>query len=545
VDFLDFLFADAKLARARAAERRAFAMQPSAVRTRLAPLMLFSTLLITLSPLFADPATTRAPLGDWPFGASQELRTGRDLYNLGALGAKAQIPGTPPPGAPASGRRTTSIGSNPDPQDEGPQALEIVALLPGGPAETAGLRVGDVVIAANGMRFDKSGSYAALKKALVKALAETELGAVELRIERAGEKSALELDVTIAGRGKPLAKPSSAEARAIFAAEGRRWLRERQEPNGGFAQTLSGTTGAVVQTSLAGLAWIAGGSNLDLGEDREALIAAREFLRANLDEMQSRMDEGGNWNQENWGWAHAAIFLGELHHHSPSPELLAELQGCADHLIDYQESSGGWAHGPGGANALGYTELNIVSGLALSGLGLAKRAGCKLDKKAIERAAQYIADSSGGGGVGYSTRDGQVGQGNIGRSAAAWLGYTNLGLNKDAQYKQLTKYVKRSVGEVLDGHASLMQHILLAGVAAAAQGGASEKNYWDSVETMMVLAHAPDGSFQPRPWHESVSIGSNSDVTFGEVWTTAAWTIALSAAPAKDESGGLPAWCGR
>lgn len=507
--------------------------------------MLLQTLLLTLSTACAGLPVPHSPVPDWPFGATQELRTGRDLYNLGCLGAKAQIPGTPPPSEPASGRRSTSIGANPDPKDEGPKALEIVTLLPGGPAESAGLQVGDIVIAANGTKFDKTGSYAALAKALAGALADPEGDVVELRVERPGEKSVLELEVALEGLGKALAKPSSPEARALLAQRARSWLRERQEPNGGFAETLSGTTGAVVQTSLAGLAWIAGGSNLEDGPDHEAVANAREFLRANLDEMKSRFNDGGNWNQENWGWAHAAIFLGELHHHSPSPELLAQLQSCADHLLEYQESSGGWAHGPGGANALGYTELNIVSGLALSGLGLARRAGCTVDDRAIERAAKYIADSSGGGGVGYSTKEGQVGQGNIGRSAAAWLGYTNLGLEKDPQYKQMTKYVKRSIGDVLDGHASLMQHILLAGVAAAAQGGATEKNYWSSVETMMLLAHAPDGSFQPRPWHESVSTGSNSDVTFGEVWTTAAWAIVLSAAPSKDGTTGLPAWCGR
>jgi len=507
--------------------------------------MLLHALLMTLAPAFAGTPARIAPTQDWPFGATQEPRTGRDLYNLGALGAKAQIPGTPPPSAPTSGRRSTSVGANPDPKDEGPKALEIVTLFPGGPAESAGLQVGDVVVAANGTRFEKTGSYAALRKALASALSKPNGDSIELRVERDGEKSAIEIEVALEGLGKPLSKPSSPEARAILAAGARRWLRERQDPNGGFKETLSGRTGAVVQTSLAGLAWIAGGSNLETGEDRDALVSAREFLRANLDEMKSRFNDGGNWNQENWGWAHAAIFLGELHHHSPSPELLAELQGCVDHLLEYQESSGGWAHGPGGANALGYTELNIVSGLALSGLGLALRAGCTVDEDSIERAAKYIADSSGGGGVGYSTKEGQVGQGNIGRSAAAWLGYTNLGLKKDPQYKQITKYVKRSVSEVLEGHASLMQHILLAGVAAAAQGGSTEKNYWSSVETMMLLAHSPDGSFQPRPWHESISTGSNSDVTFGEVWTTAAWAVALSAAPAKDGTGGLPAWCGR
>ena len=90
-----------------------------------------------------------------------------------------------------------------------------------------------------------------------------------------------------------------------------------------------------------------------------------------------------------------------------------------------------------------------------------------------------------------------------------------------------------------------MQHIFLAGVAAAAHGRNVEKTYWESMEQSLVLAWSPDGSFQPRPWHESVSMGSNSDVSFGEVWTTAAWAVVLLAAPDERAGTGLPAWCGR
>ena len=66
-----------------------------------------------------------------------------------------------------------------------------------------------------------------------------------------------------------------------------------------------------------------------------------------------------------------------------------------------------------------------------------------------------------------------------------------------------------------------------------------------ALERDMVLARAPDGSFQPRPWHESLQMGSNSDVTFGEVWTTATWAIVLGCEPVKGGRPGLPVWLGR
>jgi hypothetical protein len=89
-----------------------------------------------------------------------------------------------------------------------------------------------------------------------------------------------------------------------------------------------------------------------------------------------------------------------------------------------------------------------------------------------------------------------------------------------------------------------MQHILLAGVAAHVQGGAARKAYWKACERDLVLARAPDGSLQPRPWHESLGMQSNSDVTFGEVWTTAAWTIVLVSDRGRGGFAGFPAWAG-
>ena len=156
-----------------------------------------------------------------------------------------------------------------------------------------------------------------------------------------------------------------------------------------------------------------------------------------------------------------------------------------------------------------------------------------------------MLSSSGDGGIGYSTSPGQVGQGNIGRSAIAWLGMVSLGQRNAPSAKKMESYVRSHAGEVFGGHASLMQHYLLAGVAAHAQGGETLAKYWETCERDMVLARAPDGSFQPRPFHESLGMGSNSDVTFGEVWTTAAWAVVIGCEPVKGGRPGLPAWLGK
>lgn len=505
---------------------------------------MFTRLLLSLLALLScSLATASAAPQEWPFGIDPEdpRARNRDLYNLGLLGAKATdaIRGEPQPGTGLQ-RFEGVVEEVPD---HGPKKLHIECLFPEGPAAVAGLRVGDVVVGLGSKEF-KDGCFAPLSKALIGAASAKKPKEITLRVEREGERGVQKIAVPIEPLDKLLAKPSRPEARALLAARALDWLAERQGEDGGFPQTLSGMNGAVVQTCMAGLAWITGGSSLESGPHAENLAKAFTFVSTNAGAKSALSGEtGSNWSQENWGWVHAGIFLGELHRASPNEELLVALQRIVDTIQGNQEASGGYAHGPGGPNALGYVELNIVGGLALCALGLGQQAGCTIDEDKVERLMAYI-EASSGDGVGYSTKDGQRGIANIGRSASTWLGYRTLGQGKNKFAARLAGYVKRNADEVLGGHASLMQHILFAGLAAQAQGGAAEKNYWSTMERDLVLALSPDGSFQPRPWSESVRMASNSDVSFGEVWTTACWTCVLACQPPKKSSGGLPALLG-
>jgi len=484
--------------------------------------------------------------GDWPFGAGRSGFVRLDLYNLGILGAKASDASKAPPSntPPHGGLRSTRIEPG---GDEGPSALRIELLFPDGPAEKAGLEKGDVLIGIGSAKFSK-GSLDPLAKALRKA--EAGRGEVTLILRRAGKTTRLKVAVPVPG--KPAAKPTRGKGRRLLIDGALDWLAKRQTPQGGYPQTLSGLNGAVVLTSLAGLAWLGAGNDLENGPYKENVQRAAEWVAKSVRDlggelgMGQRQPGGPSWNQSNWGYAHAAVFLGELHKRTPSRNVLDALFYCAKRLVETQEQSGGWAHGPGGPNALGYLELNIVTALALCGLGLAHQNGFEVPKQTLRKAETYLKASSSGGGVGYSDRPGQKGQGNIGRSAGCWLGYLSLGRAKTKFGKALGNYVRHNADKVFGGHASLMQHILLAGVAAQAMGGAVSRAYWKACERDLVLAHSPDSSFQPRPWHETLSMGSNSDVTFGEVWTTAAWTVVLvSAADAKEGTVGFPAWFNR
>lgn len=505
--------------------------------------------MLVLSSLSASgdgDATGDAPPSGWPWGVpggDGGPRAGKkDLYNLGLLGAKASDAARAPRPEAGEGVRQTKLEADPS-ADRGPDRLRVEILYPDGPAAKAGLRAGDVVVGVSGRTF-KDGSIAPLAKAILDAEAGATKG-VALTVER--DKSALQVLVPVPVSGKEAAAPTKGKARAAQVNAALAWLAKRQDADGGFAETLSGRNGAVVQASMAGLAWLAAGSDLAKGAYRDNVKRAADFVRAHAGEDTGEgTAAGANWNQSNWGVAHAAIFLGELHARSPDAEVATALRSLGDDLAKRQETTGGWAHGPGGPNALGYVELNIVSGLSMMGMGLARHAGWEPPENVLAKARAYLEDSSAGdGGIGYSTKPGQKGQGNIGRTAATWMGYSALGLRREKWTSKMAGYVEQHAGDVFGGHASLMQHFLLAGMASQALGGDAAKSFWSVAEPNLVLARAPDGSFQPRPWHESLQMGSNSDVSFGEVWTTAAWTVVLASDAQKDGFAGLPAATGK
>ncbi len=487
----------------------------------------------------------------WPFGEAA-ARGGatasmhkRDLFNLGLLGAKAWDADREEPKVHTRGGRRQFKSSGKHGEDVGPKRLVVRALLGGGPASKAGLKIDDVIVGVGQTSFDE-GSFGPLATAIRNA--EAGDGKVMLQIERGGETK--QLVCKISKGGKAALVPTEGKHRDKILKQTLGWLAKRQGGDGGYPQTLGGNNGAVVMSCLAGLAWIAGGSSLKGGKHKANLEKASKFVIRGLyaeDPFASARGGGtANWDQTTWAFAHAGVFLGELLLAGKNKKLKAELQKIADTICKRQEASGGYGHGPGGKNALGYIELNILGAYSLCALSLAKQAGCTIDDEVVTKLNAYLEESaSSDGGVGYSTAPGQKGSGNIGRTAAAWLGAVGLGLGDDEWTQKMESYVKKNIANVQGGHASLQQHVLLAGVAARAIGQGTLKDFWDGgLRRDFTLARSPDGSFQPRPWHESLTMSSNTDVSMGEVWTTASWAIILAADRRKNGKGGLPGWCG-
>ena len=500
---------------------------------------------LLLGAALASPLVAQKPAAPemWPWGVGADANsfTRRDLFNLGALGAKAWDADRPEPSLERSSGQRRFESSNEKEGDHGPKRLVVRALFGGGPAQKAGLALDDVIVGVDGQKFD-GGCFEPLAKALQRA--ETVDGKLVLQIERGGKPS--DLVVKLKKLGAHASTPELGRMRQQLLDDALEFLAQRQQ-GGGYPETLGGTNGAVVQTCLAGLAWIGGGSSLSKGKYKTNLASAQSFVLRGLETPDRMRSAGGaNWDQTTWGYAHAAIFLGELQLASGQKKPSVELQKIVDTLCARQEVSGGYGHGPGGKNALGYIELNILAAYVACGLSLGQQAGCKVDGAVLDKLFGYCEESaSEDGGVGYATGPGQKGHGNIGRTAGAWLAALGLGRGEQPYTKKMGDYVRAHVAEVMGGHASLQQHMLLAGLAASTAGKEAAAAYWaGGLQRDLTLARVPDGSLQPRPWHESLLMQSNTDVSVGEVWTTASWAIVLGA-HGEPGKGGFTGWCAR
>lgn len=489
-------------------------------------------LVLAVLAILAGDASTQ----DWPFGGRG--RGGGDHWNLGPLGAKAETGAvsTVPDGA--TGR--TSVSGDVPFLDGGPKELVLAIVDPDGPLGRAGLVAGDVITGAGGKTFKEDESLEMLATALSKARKD---GEVDLKVERAGERETITVELPMGeGTGFVGKDPLSEEARREAQAAALRFLAEAQSDDGGLRAGLSGDTGRVVNASMAGLAWICGGTTPEEGEFAENLTKAIDFVCGRMESLEGQelpTPEPGtaNWDQSNWGIVYAGMFLGEVHAIAPSDRVKDVLAFIASDLVRRQERTGGYAHGPGGPNALDYIELNIVGAMALIAFGGAHRAGVEVDDDAIDKLIEYLDDSSSGGGVGYSANEGQQGMGNIARSAATWRGLVIAGRSREGLTKQTKSYSKKEATNFLGGHASLMQHIFFGGIAAHALGKKDGGSWYEDLEREVVLAQAHDGSYQPRPFQETANLNSNSDVTMGVEWTTANWAVLIGL---DFEEGSLP-----
>ncbi len=462
-----------------------------------------------------------------------------DLFNLGALGAE---------GFPVGRKEGKNYGL---PKDT--LGVRVLNVPDGTPAAEAGLLLEDIIVGTEkGMFAKKRDPIYTLISHLEIATAQKN-GSLKLMLLREGKPANVTVKVPFLGKHSK-GCPTGCDRCDKMSAESLEFLAKGQGEDGSFQAGTGGINGQVVVTSWCALAFLASGSTPKTGPYAENIRKAARYVmdhcgREAFFPGAARDGEGdgtgtgptggggggmggrrgSNWNQTNWPLSIAPWFLCEVALQDPTDsEVREKLASFGKQLAVNQERTGGWAHGPGGPNALNYLELEIMSNYALATFGMLKRLELEAPQDVIDKGLAYIeATSAGDGGVGYSHREGQKGMGDPGRTAGAIVAFARLGKKNHPFFKKMMSFFKTHMEDLPNGHVSPVMHFLAAAFACQEL----PPDYWtafmDLFHLEIMAARRPDGSFSARPTEESQQMHSNSDRDMGPHWTTGSYLLIL------------------
>jgi len=410
------------------------------------------------------------------------------------------------------------------------RVFRIATIEAGGPAARGGLAIGDCIQALNGKSLSRKGDAVLILEKQIELSESRSDGRLDATFYRDGKKRSSSIPVETLAAHETTCPVKCAKCDRIrrHAVD---FLVQTQTSAGSWKTALGGNNGQVVVTVLSGLA-LHGFGRHEGAVDRAIDYVTRTLGAPGPFDRLRKEQGGANWNQENWPYSYAPLLLAVKRQ---DPAVARKLQEIAKKLVANQEESGGYAHGPGGPNALGYLELEIVSNYALASLGLIRDHGVQVDEAGVDRGLGYIrACMSGDGGVAYSTREGQAGHGDPGRTAGAYFAFFRNGLGRSKAARKMLKYFERGMDRLPSGHVSPMMHILGGAMATRASGRKKlVKAFWKTYRPYIMASRLHSGAFAARPTKESQLIRSNTDRTLGHAWTTATLLIVMNIA--RDE----------
>ncbi|MDQ7778891.1 MAG: DUF6288 domain-containing protein [Planctomycetota bacterium] len=437
-----------------------------------------------------------------------------DAFNLGPLGAE--------------GLPTTPGDVKEVPALKGLAGLRVTAVHVDGPGEKAGMKRGDIIIGVGRSMLPKKKYPVYALMEIMELVLTTDSARADLIVLRDGKQMILKTQLESLGKhGRNC--PIECERCDKLAAASLEYLAKTQQKDGSFTTRFGGTNGSVVVTCICGLAFLASGSTPLSGPYADSIVRCKEYIVANCGkELFPDLMKGANWSQVNWPLGYTACFLAEYNAHDPTPELLAKLEELATSIERNQEASGGWAHGPGGPNALGYTDFAKVSQWCLAGLGACKKSGVTVSETVIAKGIEYFLQcSSGDGGVGYSPQPGQKGMGDPGRTGGAVFAFAMCDQKNHAFFKKMAGYFKTNMGDIPDGHVSPVMHFMSSALACSHLDQSCWTKLFETFRFEFVAARRLDGSFSARPTQESTALHSNNDRSMGYAWTTGSYLVTL------------------
>ncbi len=288
----------------------------------------------------------------------------------------------------------------------------------------------------------------------------------------------------------------------------------------------AGNGGETVCTSIAGLAFMANGSTPTSGPHAKQIeMAAQAVLRRVGSKTKGKNAQGMEFEGfGNWDLGFGAWFLAEYYAQKPSPAVEQKLKFICEKICEQREPCGGWGHAPNFA----YKDLVVVTNACLMGLGSLKMVRIPVPDDVIARGAKYLEDSSSGGTVGYSPREGQKGWGHAGRASGAGYAMTKCGV-ANGFHKSVCTFVKGSLKSIPKDHASPTLHYLFGGLFSYMLGADAWREFRGLYLDPWLSAQQADGSFKcPTKSDVQEMMGMDPDGMVGPNYMTSVFALVFA-----------------
>ncbi len=214
---------------------------------------------------------------------------------------------------------------------------------------------------------------------------------------------------------------------------GLRWLSGQQHDDGSLGS--GAYRGNVAITSLAGMAWIAGGSTPDRGPYGAQVVRTVDYLLAKTQQSGFIIERAGASHGPMYGHGFATMYLADCYGMSNRPELRVKLAAAVKLIVNSQNKEGGWRYQPQPADAdISVTVCQIMA------LRAARNAGLYVPNETVERCLDYVRRCQNpDGGFMYMARAG--GDSLFPRSAAGIVALQSAGVYKGPEIDKGVEYL--------------------------------------------------------------------------------------------------------
>ncbi|WP_240910871.1 terpene cyclase/mutase family protein [Paludisphaera soli] len=270
------------------------------------------------------------------------------------------------------------------------------------------------------------------------------------------------------------------------------WLARSQQPDGSFG---SGTyRGNIAVTSLAGLAFMAGGSSPGRGPYGAQVDKALAYVMANTSPAGFIAVAAASTHGPMYSHGFGALFLAEAYGMTRRAEIREKLQKAIRLIIDTQNNEGGWRYQPVRNDA----DVSVTI-CEINALRAARNAGLYIPKETVDACIKYVKQAQNpDGGFRYML---QGGASAFPRSAAGVVALQSAGVYDDKEVAEGIAYLKQFMREIKLG--SRYSHYFYGHYYAAQamwiRGGADWNEWFPAIRNELVHRQSAAGY-----WNDSI-----------------------------------------